>query len=486
MASPYAVDSKAPYGSIGWKFVGDQAVHLDANKEENSTTRLRWLSKPIQVLLIAILLSIFVIEMYWGDFHAALMKVSQPLQGVTDLVELQKQRVQYEGCSPIAASLSRHFGFNVSQHDSPAGEWHFIDSTRAESRGRVRGEVNLRRGHPLQDSDIEVRVIVNSTEEGGLQNFILNTTESTLSLDYLPSGGKDLCTDIQVMIYLRPEVEFRQNSLELRSEILHMWVHGSLAWKIDNLILHTSYGDSTFEGTRLPEPLITHNISVSSVAGTIFGWYPADGNLDIRNDKNMIGFFLVARYDRPFSPESISISSKSGTIDIRSIFEYWGSRPMAHTTNIHSESGNIWLGIPHGSITNVSSQSGNIAAYLKPWGASSPDDISEFYTSTQIGNTRIYLTDMDLDTPKKYFNPLLNTTSKHTARTGRMEICYPYSWYGEAEARIDSGSLMFDSSSLEEIERGDGWVKARRGNKGESRLEAYVESGEMEVLLGLC
>ncbi|KAH7077757.1 hypothetical protein BKA63DRAFT_601811 [Paraphoma chrysanthemicola] len=443
MALPYAVDNKTPYGPIEWKSVGDPAIHTDANKEENSKTRLRWLSKPIQVLLFAIVLSIFVMKMHWGNFPTALMKASQPLQGLMELVQLQKQRVHS-------------------------------------------GEVSLRRGHPLQDSDIEVRVIVNSTEDGDLQHVVLESSESTLTLDYAPSDAKDVCTDIRVMIYLRPEVEFVQDTLELRSEVLHMWVHGSLAWEINNLILHTSYGDSTFAGTRYYEPLITHNISVSSVAGTIFGWYPADGNLDIRNDRNMIGFFLVPRYDRPFSPESVTISSKSGIIDIRSIFEYWGSRPMTHTTKIHSESGNIWLGIPHGSITNISSQSGNIATYLKPWGASNPDDISEFYTSTQTGNTRIHLTNMDLDTPKKYFNPLLNTTSKHTARTGKMEICYPYSWYGEAEARIDSGPLMFDSSSLEEIERGDGWVKARRGDKGESRLEAYVESGEMEILLGLC
>jgi hypothetical protein len=75
--------------------------------------------------------------------------------------------------------------------------------------------------------------------------------------------------------------------------------------------------------------------------------------------------------------------------------------------------------------------------------------------------------------------------SKHIVKEGALELRYPFSWYGNLEARILHGLLKFDSSALQDFEKGDGFVKAKRGREGESVMEAYIDTGELVVLLGL-
>ena len=55
------------------------------------------------------------------------------------------------------------------------------------------------------------------------------------------------------------------------------------------------------------------------------------------------------------------------------------------------------------------------------------------------------------------------------------------------EARVHKGSIAFDSSVLDQFERGDGFVKAKRvrGTPGKSRMDATVGVGEMDIMLGL-
>ena len=97
----------------------------------------------------------------------------------------------------------------------------------------------------------------------------------------------------------------------------------------------------------------------------------------------------------------------------------------------------------------------------------------------------MHLYDTDLESLEGNYDPLLNTTSKHHVGNGTLELRYGYGWFGNMEAQIEHGSLKFDSSALEKVEHGDGYVKAKRGKGGESHMEAQVGTGELDIQLGL-
>ncbi|KAF2791581.1 hypothetical protein K505DRAFT_339448 [Melanomma pulvis-pyrius CBS 109.77] len=133
---------------------------------------------------------------------------------------------------------------------------------------------------------------------------------------------------------------------------------------------------------------------------------------------------------------------------------------------------------------------GIFSAYIRPFGATNSDALNEIYTSSPSGFTCVDLDDPPEDSSGKY-NPLLNTVSEHTVGEGILQLKYQYSWYSEMEAIIQQGALAFDGSSLEETERGEEFVKAKRGPKGwspvegESWMEARVGTGDLDIHLGL-
>lgn len=402
---------------------------------------------------------------------------------------MPEPKIQYEKCSTLNASTTRHYGFNLTVDDMSSQQWRFIDSAPVESRGRFRGEVTVDRGDLFQASDIEVRVIIASNDNADLENVVFHSTKSALDLEYAVTDKSHVCTDVQVLIYLRPWPKRLLHVLEIRSEILHIALKDKLDWHIDNLVVHTSHGDSTYDASHRIDPLVVQNVSVSSISGYIFGKYVANGNLKLQNEHGQIGCFLLPLYGRPFKPESISVSTVSGNIHVETAWGYphWPAQPYTHVTNIHSIDGEVWTYIPHGSVTNISSIGSILATRLQPFGTAAPTDQSEFYTySGDSGADNIILIDdANPDSLKGRYNPLSNTISRHFHGSGMLRLRYPYSWLGNMEAQIEEGSLDFDSSALEDLERGEGYVKARRGKTGESQLGVQVGVGELSIKLGL-
>jgi hypothetical protein len=277
--------------------------------------------------------------------------------------------------------------------------------------------------------------------------------------------------------------------LEIRSNILEIWTW-NLAWPINNLILHTSHGINLFlAGKYNPEPN-PRNISVSSITGFVGGAYVCDGTIDLHSENGRIDLLLVPRFTtgRTTHPDLISVSSTSGVVNIATLWDLWIQQPFTHRTEVHTFSANISADIPHGSLTNLSSVSGNISAYLRPFAASRPTDDSAIYTSTQSGSTLIYLDNADREPLDELYDPLLHTTSTHYVGSGTMALRYPFSWFGGMHATVgggEQGSIKFRGSALDEVERGEGYVKAVRGRGAGSRIEARVEAGMMDVTLGV-
>jgi hypothetical protein len=53
------------------------------------------------------------------------------------------------------------------------------------------------------------------------------------------------------------------------------------------------------------------------------------------------------------------------------------------------------------------------------------------------------------------------------------------------EATVGDGSIKFKGSALDEVEEGDDFVKAIRGRRAGSQMEAHVGKGTMDVTLGI-
>ncbi|OCK74995.1 hypothetical protein K432DRAFT_309509 [Lepidopterella palustris CBS 459.81] len=406
-----------------------------------------------------------------------------------NLYKMPQPKIQtYEGCSPITASKNLQFEFNITTEGAAAKQWQLLDSTVSKSHKNLRGEIIIDRGSFFQPSDIDVRVIVGSNNKMGLDNVLFNRSDSTFNINYNSTDKNDLCTEIRILVYLRPWPRRILDLFDIRTNNLDILFQPCLNWEINNLIAHTSHGEFTMDSHQpFTDPLIAHNVSVSSIDGEIFGWFIPDENLELRNINGQTGIFICPRLGagRPFDPKLILISSFSGDIFTRTVSEVWPPKAYTHQTKIETVSGRIEAEVPHGQYTNFSTISGNISTYIRPYGAASPDAMSEIYTTSQSGSIDVYFADPPNESLTGRYNPLLNTISKHDVGEGKLKLIYPYGWYGEMEAKIEHGGLEFDGSSMEDIKWGKGYVKARRGRKGESRMEARVGTGDLDIRLGL-
>lgn len=354
------------------------------------------------------------------------------------------------------------------------------DDTRS-----VRGNIKVQRGDILQTSDIEVLTLMHSDHKAAFKAVFFNQTDSSLSIDYFPQDDNECCIAFDIIVRLRPWPARTLDVLSLQSQVLDITIEGSLAWEVLNLLLHTSYGDSSFEGTRFYDPLRTHNVTTSSITGTIFGSYIADAHLNVHNSHGVTYIFLMTNIHGSIDPKAITATSDSGEIHIEYVQPYWPAQAFTHTTTIRTDSGRVYTYIPHGAKTNISTVSGRLTAVLFPFGADSEDAQSEIYTSSQMNTSSVSVSNTNQESLEGRHDPLLRTISVHQVGEGMLDIWYPYAWYGVVEGWYPNGALKFDSSSLEDLQRGQGYMKAKRGKAGESHMQARVANGDLKVSLGL-
>ncbi|KAI4676368.1 uncharacterized protein J4E88_007283 [Alternaria novae-zelandiae] len=454
-------------------------VWVAPEEDSGPLTRQRslWRVPQLGLLVFAIVL------LYWNACPP-----SHTTTSGRSLYDTTPATIDYARCESIVSSEARTFGFNISDSDGAETHWRLSDSSN--STGRLSGIIHVQRGDVGQTSDIEVRLEINSSSTADYKNVVYNRTATGLSLDYLPSDNdEDICTEIKVMIYFRPESPVRLlDVLEIRSETFDLWVH-DWAWQINNLITHTSHGEYTYEGGKGPDPLHPDNIDSSSTTGVIWGWYGCEGRFKIHSKSGQIDLMLVPRYTfigKPMRPEEIVVYTISGDINVAALWEYWPQQPFTHYTEIHSAYGNVVAEIPHGSYTTLASISGNVKAYLRPFAAVSPDDESTIKTTTLYGNTVLHLDNADRELLDELYDPLLSTKSDHYVGTGDLYLRYPFSWFGKMKAYGKKGSIKLGGSALDEVEEGDRFVKAVRGRGAGSRMEAVVHMrGMMDVTLGI-
>jgi hypothetical protein len=396
-------------------------------------------------------------------------------------ISLQNRpKVQYQSCKSVNVVSTDRLHYNITD------QFHFLDTSIPSLNKKVRGTVNVYRGNIDQASDVVVTVITHYAFSPS--NPIIrwySEPNSTARLHYTSTE----CTEVEVLISLRPDTEKNLRTFELRTEILDINVGGSLSWMVDNFITQTSHGNTMFDGARFYEPMITHNVSSSSITGEIFGYYVADAHLRLANEKGRIRAFVIPRVnsDIAIALESIRVETETGDVHVEMLGDWalWPMQPFMHTTHISSQCGSVWAAIPHGSLTNITIVTGDVSAILVPFGTDSKEDKSWVHTWLTQGEmyVHIYNTLQDSLYDGK-FDPLVNTRSRHKVINGNLVLRYPYNWYGELEGVASRGTLKFDASRLEKLERGEGWVKAKRGD-GESFMESWVEGGGLDIKIGL-
>jgi len=395
----------------------------------------------------------------------------------------------YDRCQSIVACETLWFGFNISDSD---GHWRLFDSSNPTVDGRLSGTIIIEEGSRSQTSDVEVEYGLRSSSTTDHHNVVFNQSESSLSMNYLPPDDDgDVCTEILLRVSLRPESPRRLlDSLEIRSEMLMIWVWG-FSWQINHFITRNSRGVTFYSAGKEAPEIRPRKWSASSTTGLITGAWVFDGTIEVGTESGHVGLLLVPQHvprspkGPSIRPDSLSVKSKSGDVELNMLWEYWTEQPFTHHTHVSTVSGKISADIPHGSLTNLSSISGDIDARLQPFAATGPHDASAIYTSTQSGRTVFYLDNTNREPLDELYDPLLSTASKHHVGDGEMKLRYPFSWFGSMDATVGEGSIKFGGSALDEVEEGEGFVKAVRGRGAGSRMEAHVNKGTMDVTLGI-
>ncbi|KAF2873952.1 hypothetical protein BDV95DRAFT_317461 [Massariosphaeria phaeospora] len=401
--------------------------------------------------------------------------------------EMPQPRIEPEQCDMTNTLKTRQFGFNIT-NEGP-NQWQLLDSVQT-TRKNFRGRILVERGAPSQGSDIEVHVTARSSEQARLDDLTFAESKSTLTIGYDLEEMAALCTDFDIVVHLRPNIEQVVELFEIRTNTLDIWFEQGLGWKVNNFITHTSYGETRMMAFRpFPDRMVAHNISVSSTYGLLTGEFvlPKE-NLELHNTDGEIGVYifpnLLDTTERIYT-KSISVSTGSGPLTLMSSPSLpWPVQDYTHRLSISSVSGDIRAQTPHGSFTNYSSVSGDITCHIQPFSTNLQNAKNEIYTKSMLGNLDVRVGDVFQQSHRQY-NPLLNTVSEHSVEKGRLELAYGHDWFGDVEANIGQGKLEFGGTSMKKVQKKKGSVKGRRGSKGESMINAHVVSGELDLKLGL-
>lgn len=372
---------------------------------------------------------------------------------------------------------------NIATEFNVTDEFHFIDSSPVQD---ARGVILVQRGSSTQVSDIEINISLAYASP-----ILPDVSYGFASADTMQLFYKSTeCVQVNIEISLRPDLGKGVRDFSVTTNMLLLRISSRLSWTVGNLNIHSAHGDTEIMGEFDLEPMITHNVSASSVTGEIWGWFVADAHLHLRNDAGKIDVLLIPRFDSdvPIALQSITVSTVSGLIVFKMWMEQpgtWPMEPFTHTTQIRSETGNIYGSVPLGALTNFTSETGNIAAIMVPFGAASEDASKDIRTESNQGNVYVHVVNTIWESLKNgRFDPLVSLRSRHKVNNGTLAIIYPSGWRGELEGLVSKGTLKFDGSRLKDVKKGDNWVKATSG-EGMSFMESWVNEGELDIKVGL-
>lgn len=175
--------------------------------------------------LLFLLLKVFSHQISTRPSQAAALNQRDP--EVQNMPEMQPRR--FPKCSSIVASRTDQLEFNITTDpDFDAKGLLIIAGEREEHRKALRGEIRVLRGTIFQTSDVDVRMIVRTNNESEVYNVRLYRLGAIPGVSYAYTGNPDLCTEVQVHIFLRPYPSRVLDFLAVLSRIFDVSIGPSL------------------------------------------------------------------------------------------------------------------------------------------------------------------------------------------------------------------------------------------------------------------
>lgn len=398
-----------------------------------------------------------------------------------DPSDWKQPQAQHLSCLNTTSTFTTSLSHNLTS--SNLYSWSLTDSSPTPpNNATLRGEISVQKGTIHQAADIHIVITARSTHPVDPGTLDVIVSPSGISIAYTPSQDQS-CTTLHILILLRPTPTRHMHALTLRTRILDISIQDTLAWEIDTLSTHTSHGTLTFDDphSTWSKPLIIHTFIASSLTGYLFAALAAHGQIILRNEQGGIGVPLLPRNSGPFRLERLQLSTRSGAIRTEMYARKWPApaRAFDHIVQIHSASGAIEAGVPHGVFSYVSSVSADVLVGLFPSGGIYN---SEIYTYSQRGSTWFRLWDV---LPQWGEGALGQMLSAHRVGVGELRVKYPAEWFGMLVGRVGEGSVEVEGEGLVGVERGEGWMRARRGEGGMGVLLGEVGRGGMSVRVGV-
>lgn len=267
---------------------------------------------------------------------------------------------------------------------------------------------------------------------------------------------------------------------------------GVLDIEIDEGLTYETYHMHLFsrEGNihgKETEDFTAHEISAVAQGGAITGNWSLPAHMVLETggrrptDKG-IDIDLIPKMwsSGPSTQGVISALTQGGDIDIRMpLDDNLSLRNMS--INAHSQVGSIRGTYVTGYDTSFSTLSGSIDATLLPYyGLQDPCTL---WTSTAAGSTTLRVLPPIID---DYYqiNPLKNTKSDHSTRSGSLNLSYPPQWVGAALGLSETGTVIAKGERFSTILQEDHLVVARTDDEIASRLDFSTTTGAGVLVIG--
>jgi hypothetical protein len=192
-----------------------------------------------------------------------------------DRISRTKSTWQGKGSANIAnckaGTFTRedYFEFNTADGE---GDWEYndLEGVKAEAGQSLRGKIEVLPGEEDQKTDIAMQIVTRSNDQDDLSSLKWKRYGAGLDLRYEFKNQTDICTEVNMKVYLRPLVYLiRFNFITTLFDIV---VQSHLRWEVFVMGVISLHGNIEMNNERSLDPLlVTYFLYVRSNTGNIRG-----------------------------------------------------------------------------------------------------------------------------------------------------------------------------------------------------------------------
>ena len=347
------------------------------------------------------------------------------------------------------------------------------------------GKVRFATGDPQQPYNFMVGVDVAGSSQQAIDSVVwpIHSKFNAMYIRCVEFRPEDEATadwdatiHVGVTVFVKPHT-LQFGEFKVTTGVLDIEIDEGLIYETYHMHLYSREGSIYGRETQ---DFTAHEISAVAQSGCITGnWSlpmqivlqtggrnPRDKGIDIDLTPKMWS-------SGPSTQGIISATTQGGDIDIRMpLDDNLSLRNMS--INVQSQVGSISGAFVTGYDTSLSTLSGSINATLLPYFGL--QDTCALRTSTAAGSTTIRVLPPVIDNYYR-INPLKNTKSEHSTRSGSLNLSYPPQWVGAALGLSETGHVFAEGDRFSTIVQEDHLVVARTDDEIASRLDFSTTTG---------